>query len=323
MRKTICFILVGLLSACGGGGGSYSSANCTGADRNCSLHIPSKNRGDSSEYTPSEDRGDTGRVPSEDRGGKQSIKPNTKEDQQERPSRKRFASKQLKFIINDSHEKNNLEKITAIKVDDTVFKRLDGTNKFTNDDSILTYKSIGKELGLSYSDFGTYTIIKEQIDINTETETKETVLDNAIFAGGYDSHKIAMSDIASNVNFTGQAVGNASDSQHTVNLDGTATLSFDKESGTSTLGASFNNWYDIQVTDNGAIEFSNYTNTNNLVKLDAAPDDNGIITDTGAKMDVGYYGPHPDAGIPTEATGLVQYQENTSGVKMDIAFGAN
>ncbi|MDE5615659.1 MAG: hypothetical protein K2I81_02395 [Alphaproteobacteria bacterium] len=140
-------------------------------------------------------------------------------------------------------------------------------------------------------------------------------------AGGYASHKIKKSDIANDVHFTGQAVGNARNSEHIVDLSGTATLAFDKESGTSTLGASFNNWYDIQVADNGAIEFSNYTNKNNLLKLDAAPDSDGVITDTGAKMDVGYYAPKPDTGVPTEATGLVQYTEAASGIKMDIAFG--
>lgn len=52
------------------------------------------------------------------------------------------------------------------------------------------------------------------------------------------------------------------------------------------------------------------------------PDSNGIITASGAKMDVGYYASKPDTGVPTEATGLVQYTETASGVKMDIAFGA-
>lgn len=224
----------------------------------------------------------------------------------------------LKILIDGGLENNGTGKIIAMTLEDTTYNRIGDTNTFANGDDVLTYKSVGKELGLSYSDFGTYDII------NTNKQTPEMTdpANNVPFAGGYNSQKIAKSDIANNVHFTGQAVGNAHDSQHIVDLSGTATLAFDKESGTSTLGASFNNWYDIQVTDNGAIEFSNYTNKNNLVKLNATPDSDGVINDTGAKMDVGYYAPKPDTGVPTEATGLVQYTETASGVKMDIAFGA-
>lgn len=186
----------------------------------------------------------------------------------------------------------------------------------------LSYNSIGKEMGLSYSDFGTYSIEREKFDKETDAKTSETLLSDTPFAGGYASQKIAKTDIVSDIDFTGRAIGNASNNENSVKLDGLAYLSFDKSTGTSTLDASFSNWYDISVNDNGEITFSNYSEPNGLVKLDTAPDDKGVITDTGAKMDVGYYAPNPNTGIPTEATGLIQYTEKSSGVKMDVAFGA-
>lgn len=199
------------------------------------------------------------------------------------------------------------------------------THVHSDDDYVmldkLSYDSAGKELGLSYSDFGTYSIQRDKIDRQTEEETSETILSDIPFAGGYASQKIDPGKITTGLHFAGRAVGTAQDSKNIVDLDGTANLNFDKNTGTSLLSASFKDWYDIYVKDDGTISFTNYTNKNDLVKLGAAPNDNGIITATGAQMNVGYYGPAPDTSIPTEATGTVQYTENTSGVKMDIAFG--
>lgn len=109
---------------------------------------------------------------------------------------------------------------------------------------------------------------------------------------------------------------------NTIYLNDNATLKFEKETGHSTLSASFHNWYDINVKDNGEIELSNYTNEKDMVKLSAPENANGTITDAGAKMNVGYFAPVPATGIPTEAAGLVQYTENASGIKMDLSFGA-
>lgn len=96
------------------------------------------------------------------------------------------------------------------------------------------YDSVGKTLGLSYSDFGTYSIEREKYDKQTKEESTEMILANMPLAGGYASHKIEKSDIANNVIlYRGQAVGNASDAQHIVDLLGGAILAFDKESGTS------------------------------------------------------------------------------------------
>ena len=68
-------------------------------------------------------------------------------------------------------------------------------------------------------------------------------------------------------------------------------------------------------------ENPNYSNKNNLVKLEKKSDVNGVIKDDGAKFDATYYGEKPDTGIPNEATGLVRYNEAESGVDMNIAFG--
>ena len=68
--------------------------------------------------------------------------------------------------------------------------------------------------------------------------------------------------------------------------------------------------------------FSNYKNKENLVKFEIQPDINGNIIMSGANMDVHYYAPKPENGRPTEANGLIQFQENGSGIKLDVAFGA-
>ena len=177
----------------------------------------------------------------------------------------------------------------------------------------MKYDSVGKELNLSYADFGTYVIS----GINNSPNPVP-------FAGGYAAHAIAPDKIKiedKDLVFRGTAVGTARDAKHTVALNGTAELRF-KTDKQSTLGAEFADWYDILVDTKGNITFSNYSEPNNLVKLAATPDKDGTITATGATMTVNYYAPNPELGTPTESTGLVSYTEGTSGVKMDIAFGA-
>lgn len=182
---------------------------------------------------------------------------------------------------------------------------------------IISYTSVGRQMGLSFANFGTYTT---NADITTNyAPHKET----AFFTGDH-TREIEYSNIANNVQFIGRAVGTASNENQVVDLAGNATLNFDKDSGISTLGAQFDNWYDIVVkNDNtGSITFTNYKNAYDQVKLDNTPDADGVISSTGAKMDVHYYGYIPESGIPTEAAGLVQWTESPGGAKMDIAFGA-
>jgi hypothetical protein len=180
----------------------------------------------------------------------------------------------------------------------------------------LSYDSVGKDMNLSYSDFGTYSII------NTDQETSnlvEIVAYNKPFAGGYNSQKIDTDDISQDLHFTGRAVGGVtSDTQH-VDLSGNATLDFDTTMGISTLNAFFSNWYDVKVQNdsNGTIEFSNYTNAYNQVQLPDVPNSEGKIITDGATMSVGYYGTD---SIPTEATGLVEFEK--SGVGLELSFGA-
>lgn len=183
----------------------------------------------------------------------------------------------------------------------------------------LMYNSIGKTLGLSYSDFGVY----------SQAESKELAEDSSIqvlvatvpFAGGYSEHSIAPENIAHDVEFKGAAIGTASSGDEVVNLVGDATLGFNKETGISTLGATFDDWYDVVVKNDssGTIEFTNYENQNNVAKFNG--DIEGDFSATGAKMTVGYYASMPETGVPTEATGLVSFEEPDSGVKMNIAFG--
>lgn len=183
----------------------------------------------------------------------------------------------------------------------------------------LMYNSIGKTLGLSYSDFGVY----------SQAESKELAENSSIqvlvatvpFAGGYSEHSIAPENIAHDVEFKGAAIGTASSGDEVVNLVGDATLGFNKESGISTLGATFDDWYDVVVKNDssGTIEFTNYENQNNVAKFNG--DIEGEFSATGAKMTVGYYASMPETGVPTEATGLVSFEEPDSGIKMNIAFG--
>ena len=183
----------------------------------------------------------------------------------------------------------------------------------------LMYNSIGKTLGLSYSDFGVY----------SQAESKELAENSSIqvlvatvpFAGGYSEHSIAPENIAHDVEFKGAAIGVASSGDEVVNLVGDATLGFNKETGISTLGATFDDWYDVVVKNDssGTIEFTNYENQNNVAKFNG--DIEGDFSATGAKMTVGYYASMPETGVPTEATGVVSFEEPDSGVKMNIAFG--
>lgn len=223
---------------------------------------------------------------------------------------------EIQFILDDDGRITGAKIVQdgkTVKFDNWVYTDI-------NDDATRMYfNSIGKNLGLSYSDFGTYSVVKNRPD--AASDIRDILSDNAVFAGGYLSHKIGTEDIAGDVNFTGRAVGTASNAQHVVDLDGNATLVFNRSTGNSTLSAQFNNWYDVNVNDNGEIEFNNYSNKNNLVKLEKKSDVNGVIKDDGAKFDATYYGEKPDTGIPNEATGLVRYNEAESGVDMNIAFG--
>ena len=188
----------------------------------------------------------------------------------------------------------------------------------------LAYDSLGKEMGLSYSDFGLINILSsmdgdQRVDVSLMP-----------FAGGYDDKKIAVADIDSDMTFTGRATGRVAKGAHIVQLQQDTArptkLTFDTQSKTSTLNANFKNWYDVTVDSTGAISFTDYKDnepggTPIDMQLATTPNDDGVITANGANMNVGYYGPD---GTPTEATGTVQFTETgvDNGIQMDMSFGA-
>ena len=188
----------------------------------------------------------------------------------------------------------------------------------------LDYVSDAKQMGLSYSDFG---LINIQSSMDSDHQVDAWLVP---FAGGYDDKKIAVADIDSDMTFTGRATGRVAKGAHTIQLQQDTsrptTLTFDSQSDKSTLKANFNNWYDVTVDSTGAISFTDYKDNNHPggtpidMQLAAAANDDGVITATGATMNVGYYGP---SGSPTEATGLVHYQETNveNPVSLDMAFG--
>lgn len=181
----------------------------------------------------------------------------------------------------------------------------------------LDYVSDAKQMGLSYSDFGLINIISQGSD--------EFLIP---FAGGYADKAIAVTKIDTDMEFSGRATGRVVRGNNIIELIQDAsrptTLKFDSQSEISTLNANFNNWYDVTVDSNGAISFTDYKDNHSGgtpidMQLAATPDD-GTITADGATMNVGYYGP---STTPTQATGLVHYQEKDveNPVSLDMAFG--
>lgn len=218
------------------------------------------------------------------------------------------ANTNLKFTVDDAGN------INAITVDDTTYNRIGNTNTFGVDNvTALVYDSAATDdLKLSYSDFGVYQI------------KNDNTWKSIPFAGGYESRRIAdttvQTSVDNNLEFSGAAVGTVTnaDNQNLDIRDDRVALTFDKTSGTSTLTADFANWYDIAVTkqmgDTTAnIDFSNYSGTDDF----RLPDD--VVSGT-ANINMGYYGANPSSGIPTEATGTIDYEAD-NGIQMDVAFG--
>lgn len=300
MKKITCLMLTVILAACGGGGGGYSPA-CLDSAEGCTKHIPTSGRGNSSNYLPSDNRGETNPEPSEDRGDTSERDPTDErgDDVNYVPSTDRGNDAENIVQSDRGTRPSRGNRNSSVRIEFA--------------DESLDYSSLGKELGLSYSDFGTY-------EITNENEANRAGIEDKVFVSGNATQKIDVADIVKDVQFSGRAVGGASADSEFVKLDGDAVLNFDKETGVSTLGATFDNWYDIIVKDDaaGTIEFSNYKNKEDLVKFDVA---GNKVTTLGAEMDVGYYGARPDMGIPSEAVGNVKFQESVSGIKMDVAFG--
>ena len=222
--------------------------------------------------------------------------------------------------------------IAKVTLDDGLstktFNNIENGNQFynievDNEDFVkntLTYNSVGKELGLSYSDFGFYNITNNNQITN---EVLSTIESNILFMGGYPEQEIAAENISQDLEFSGKALANVTKGENTMNLtDDTAVLNFNKESGTSTLTASFDNWYDVEVNGSN-ITFSNYKpNTNKYdMQLNTAANEDGIVNVSDATTDINYYASVPENNIPTEAVGMVKFDEGADGVNMDMVFG--
>ena len=182
----------------------------------------------------------------------------------------------------------------------------------------VTFNTGGKQVGLRYSDFGTYTISRFGFNADgNPNQFQEKIADNVPFAGGYASQRIESDKITKDLHFNGRAIGTARDENDIVVLNDTARLDFDAKNGQNTLTANFRNWYDVVVRSDGTITFDDYFG-NGKVRFGEDTEYNK----TGAKMNIGFYGEKPDTGIPSEATGTVQFRDTDTNIKMDIAFGA-
>lgn len=208
--------------------------------------------------------------------------------------------------------------------------KLEPTIQDVNTD--LDFQSVGKELGLAYSDFG---IIRVDID-------------DEIFHGGYPDNKIELTAVKAlnkDMNFKGRAVGlverhdESGAKTDTINLSGDANLVF-ANNGKETLTANFTNWYDVKVERNAdnsnRITFDNYTNEQDTYKFKHMNESGELVArNDGYSVDnfnenktvqardgdvevtghsngffvMDYFGPE-STNNPTEFSGMLMYHEN-------------
>ena len=203
------------------------------------------------------------------------------------------------------------------------------------------YNSLGDAQKLRYSDFG-------NIEIAAIPGWR------AMFIGGYDVKKIAPEQVTETTEFNGHATGsvialrNNTEGKAIELDDKSAKLTFDKASGTSTMTAKFDNWYDVEYSEkhsdgaNGkTIKLSNYAPdesapNENYFRLLSDESETGFISDTlgedgkpvGITMhqdtytehdetanriesDVRYFG---DNNVATEGVALIQLRDCADGV---------
>lgn len=185
-------------------------------------------------------------------------------------------------------------------------------------DGTLQYVSLGKDLGLRYSDFG-------YLPASAINKWRAT------FAGGYDVMRIKdkdMQKLDGEMTFNGRAVGGVVatnvNGQHNIGksidlLDKNATLTFNK--GKQELTANFDNWYNIKYTkdgsEHGTISFDKYTGTDDTFRFA----DTQYASVTGE--DFRYFG---ENGTPSEATGVLQAKGDgefgvADEIRMNLSFG--
>ena len=184
------------------------------------------------------------------------------------------------------------------------------------DSAILTYGSIGKGLGLKYSDFGSITY-----DVKLGNETDK---DTTLFYGGYDKLSAKASDLPqvdTEMNFEGKAVANVwaehkdTDIETSKLYNGTADLTF--KDGKETLVADFTDWHKVTIETNESA-YSGYDISISGTAKDATyalenPDIGGA--------DIRYYGENPKN--PDEAVGTATFWGNndTHWVDAEMVFG--
>lgn len=119
-----------------------------------------------------------------------------------------YALQDVNLNIKFKTDKNG--KIIALEIPEKyIYERVDDINEFKNND--ITYKdakyiSKGKEVELSYSDFGIFETKNEYYGALPYSDTDRTHPQIAI-SGGYDARRINESDIKTEMTFTGKYIG--------------------------------------------------------------------------------------------------------------------
>jgi len=180
----------------------------------------------------------------------------------------------------------------------------------------ITYNSLGKELGLTYADFGTLDVYVERLSDGIE------IRDKPFFAGGYKIKQISKEEINTQdrLVFSGKAIGRVTATSDVetnevdvLELAGDAELTF--YDGVEQIKANFDNWYDVDVECQGSnvqsVTLKNYSEDNPTGKDEMFGMEKPTVTD----MKTNYYGD----GVPTEAVGFIGLEDEN--VNAIINFG--
>ncbi len=222
--------------------------------------------------------------------------------------------------------------------------RKEATNEFVFDDEIASNSSgsfkmesyaNAKELGLRYSDFGVLVATD-----GTKVNGNDISGSQIPFVGGYEVKHIAAADIRKNEDLTGEiyfkgiAKGtveapNESGKPALAIEDNNAYLAFNRENGSETLSANFDNWYkvDISKTPEGGYGFNYDADGKTIDKhyqFQHKPSFDGTVPNEQVLFDTAYYG---DNKTPEEAVALFQYQQQVGqsqddgNINVFIGFG--
>lgn len=222
--------------------------------------------------------------------------------------------------------------------------RKEATNEFVFDDEVASNSSgsfkmesyaNAKELGLRYSDFGVLVATD-----GTKVNGNDISGFQIPFVGGYEVKHIAAADIRNNedlteeIFFKGIAKGtveapNESGKPALAIEDNNAYLAFNRENGSETLSANFDNWYrvDISKTPEGGYGFNCNADGKTIdedYQLQHKPSFDGTVPNEQVLFDTAYYG---DNKTPEEAVALFQYQQqigqdkDNGNINVFIGFG--